>query len=252
MFSIACMAPATRAGFSWLMRLASARPWWPKVAVTADRSGMLREVPDALHLEPGDVQAYVGLQKIARCLEHRDTVEYWKSAPYLLNFMEHDQLKEEFCERAADPRMGEAVCDAARNCGTLLPWETLRQYRELDPQNPRLRELLRTTVDAGAWQLLWIPPALPYYGLPPPFAKLAAASFTKRLVFSSWHVVPKAVPTPAAGAAIARPPAGGFTRSRRATGHRRPGRDPPRRSRPDTCQALHQAVRGAGLFGLRC
>jgi hypothetical protein len=43
------------------------------------------------------------------------------------------------------------------------------------------------------WQLLWMPPSLPYYELAGPFAAAAARDFTKRLVFSSWTVVPKAI-----------------------------------------------------------
>lgn len=34
---------------------------------------------------------------------------------------------------------------------------------------------------------------MPYYNLPGAFADLATNGFTKRLVFSSWQVVPKAV-----------------------------------------------------------
>src|SRR5439155_19245145 len=44
-----------------------------------------------------------------------------------------------------------------------------------------------------AWKLLWVPPSLPYYRPAGAFAEPAAERFTKRLVFSAWHVVPKTI-----------------------------------------------------------
>ncbi len=43
------------------------------------------------------------------------------------------------------------------------------------------------------WRLLWMPPSLGYYTLDGPFAVPELASVTKRLVFSAWHMVPRAV-----------------------------------------------------------
>jgi hypothetical protein len=45
------------------------------------------------------------------------------------------------------------------------------------------------------WRLLWIPPALSYYSLAGPFAAANLAGVTKQLVFSAWHMVPRAVAT---------------------------------------------------------
>lgn len=104
-------------------------------------------------------------------------------------------LKEDLRERCEDQEVYEAVRAAAQASGMLLPWEAVRSYFAVDPQNPRLRDLQRATVDAGAWRILWVPPSLPYYSLRSPFAELAATQFTKRLVFSNWQVVPKVVAT---------------------------------------------------------
>ena len=71
--------------------------------------------------------------------------------------------------------------------------QTSGNYRSIDPGNARLSALLADTIDSGAWRLLWVPPALPYYQLSGPFADAARVGFTKRLVFSSWRVVPKTV-----------------------------------------------------------
>ena len=44
-------------------------------------------------LEAGDLRAYVTAERVARRLRAGGVLEYWKSAPYLLNFMESYKLK---------------------------------------------------------------------------------------------------------------------------------------------------------------
>lgn len=79
-------------------------------------------------------------------------------------------------------------------CGeTLFDRDSLRDYGLIDPDNPRLRSLQNELWQAGAWKMLWIPPCLPYYDLSGPFGTEAGSRLTKRLVFSSWQVVPKAI-----------------------------------------------------------
>ena len=77
----------------------------------------------------------------------------------------------------------------------LLSWRDLENYHTLDPRNARLRGLLGQVIDSGMWQLLWLPPSLPYYGLEGPFQNHPHAQLTKRLIFSSWRVVPKVIST---------------------------------------------------------
>ena len=76
---------------------------------------------------------------------------------------------------------------------TFLDLDCARAYKPIEPANPRLRGLLSETVDRGMWRLLWIPPALGYYTLEGPFAAPELHGVTKRLVFSAWHMVPRAV-----------------------------------------------------------
>jgi hypothetical protein len=166
-----------------------------RLAATADRSGMLKEIPSKLELHSSDMESYVALQSVARVLNHHDTVEYWKSSPYLLSFMEHYSLKLNLKTRANEPEVVDAFKTAASRPGVVLPWTRLRSFKSIDPQNARLRELIRDMVDCGAWQALWIPPSAPYYKLTGVFAEAAMAGFTKRLVFASWQVVPKTIAT---------------------------------------------------------
>ena len=45
----------------------------------------------------------------------------------------------------------------------------------------------------GAGRILWLPPSLPYYQGQGAYGAANQRSMTKRLVFSSWNVVPDAI-----------------------------------------------------------
>lgn len=166
-----------------------------RLALTADRNGMLAEVtPDRMSLVSSDLQQYLSLQEIARLVDYEDTLEFWKSAPYLLNFMEDYDLKRKFGDAVTGPTQPPKLKDAilAAKEG-LLHRREIERYRQVDAGNARLRYLHRDTVERGAWRMLWMPPSLPYYGGAGAFAEPELTNFTKRLVFSSWRVVPKAI-----------------------------------------------------------
>jgi hypothetical protein len=159
---------------------------------------MLIEVrSEKARLAPQDVLSYVGMENVAEVLEQGNVLEYWKSAPYLLNFMDEYKIKQQFEEAVDDesknPQLAKALAKAKDQM--LLTRKDVEEYKQVDPGNARLRDLLAGTIESGAWQLLWIPPTFPYYQLQGPFADPGLRKFTKRLVFSSWRVVPKAIAT---------------------------------------------------------
>lgn len=164
-----------------------------RLASTPDRNGMLATRTLPMTLEQSDVDGYLAAATAARMLGDRDVVEFWKSAPYLLNFMEGYALKHAF-EDAAEA--GSALPDlSALVAGGrgLLDWEEVERYGRVDPANARLRALTGDTIGRGLWRLLWLPPALPYYDADGVFEAPEARTFTKRLVFSAWKLVPKVV-----------------------------------------------------------
>jgi hypothetical protein len=164
-----------------------------RLAASEDRNGMLEVISDSsAKLEPGDLMAYYGLQNVAECLGSRDCLEYWKSSPYPLNFMDKYELKNAF-ERACLYKNQEICGHLSKAEGLLLPWDDIETYDEVDPGNARLRSLFSGTIGVNAWKLLWLPPSLPYYDLGWPFADPELKKFTKRLVFSSWRMVPRAI-----------------------------------------------------------
>ena len=168
-----------------------------RLSASADRDSMLIEIPSTnTKIEANDVMAYLALQQIGKLLDQHDTLEYWKSAPYLLNFMENYEIKRAFSRAIAGTEHTAKMLQTLSNHPELtLSLSDLETYQKIDPCNARLRGLMADTVDTGAWQLLWLPPSLPYYDLAGPFSNPDLARLTKRLVFSSWQVVPKVIAT---------------------------------------------------------
>ena len=166
-----------------------------RLATTADRNGMLAESRQTpVRVAANDIQQYLHLQTIARSVADGDIMDYWKSAPYLLNFMEDYELKRKIRERVeAEAQTPEFVRAMRQAAPALLSREEIEKYRKLDAGNARLRALHEDTIQRGAWRLLWMPPSLPYYEPSGSFAQPDLVSFTKRLVFSCWRVVPKAI-----------------------------------------------------------
>ena len=165
-----------------------------RLAASVDRNGMLAESRVAQDLvRETDLAAYVHLDRIACALEAGDQIEYWKSSAYPLNLMDGYVLKQKFAAGCKGERRIELsrLLEAAR--ASLLGWQTIEDYGELDLGNARLRALAQESLDTGNWRLLWMPASLPYYAPGGPFAGVAPAGATKSLVFSAWRLVPKAI-----------------------------------------------------------
>lgn len=162
-------------------------------AVDGSRDEMLREVrSDDLTLVPDEVSVYLELQRLADLVDHPDVVEYWKSAPYLLNFMQDYEYKRRIVRKLGDRTDGDGLLQTLQaHPELLLAWSAYGSYGEIEPANARLRWLIDRLASEQAWRILWVPPSIPYYQLDGPFAPFTHRQFTKRLIFSSWAVVPR-------------------------------------------------------------
>jgi len=162
-----------------------------RLAATPDRNGMLVERTPSAALAPRDVRSYISLDRLTQALNAGDVLEYWKSTPHLLNFMEDYELGRALDHASSTDRVHElaAICRGTDQ----VDWAAYERYRPVGEGNPRLRTLHDEVIDGGAWKLLWIAPSLPYHRLGGPFGDPHAPKFTKRLVFSAWAAVPRAV-----------------------------------------------------------
>lgn len=149
-------------------------------------------VPKAAQLQPPtseDLLGFVALKKIAEEVGGPLSVEYWKSGPYFLNFMDGYQLSEKFRQHHLEAAAREQL---------LLNAQVIRGFQlsgsaEIEPANARLRQLASETLDRGLWRLLWLPPSMPYHQQAGAYAGIDPAWVTKRLIFSSWAAAPSAI-----------------------------------------------------------
>jgi hypothetical protein len=161
-----------------------------RLAATPCRDGMLQEPSTPVEVKPVDLQAYVRLGSLAEAVAHHEPTDYWKSAPYLVNFMEAYKLKEAVARAVEIGDLDNADLDPGPG---LLNWHDIETYERVDPQNARLRWLLEELADQRAFELLWVPASMRYYDAGSVYESPTAAGFTKRLIFSGWTVVPKVI-----------------------------------------------------------
>lgn len=161
-----------------------------RVATTRDHNSMLTEIERTAPLTPGDLQHAATVDAVAICVKAGEPIEYWKSAPYLINFLKHYELRHKLDAQLNAPSDALRETLSSAN-GQLLTKNKFEGYQTLDPANPRMRVLFEDTIDKGMWQLLWMPPSMPY--VEPGSVYRDKDGLTKALVFSSWSAVPDAV-----------------------------------------------------------
>lgn len=156
-------------------------------------AGAHREVSTpAKDVTAGDLMDFVGLRDLARAVGGGVQVEYWKSAPYFVNFLDGYQVGERLKAQLKGGTALEAVHSALGRV-TQLDTGALTRFERVDMGNARLRLLAERTVSDGWWQLLWIPPSMPYLAPEGPYAEPFAQRVTKQLIFSSWTATPTAI-----------------------------------------------------------
>lgn len=139
-----------------------------------------------------DLLGYVAMKQLARHVRAPFSIEYWKSAPYFVNFMDGYKIADSVRTALADPSRTESVRSFLTRTQR-VDFDAITRLAPVGMGNSRMRALAAATVDAGWWKLLWVPPSLPYLEPGGPYAESFAASVTKRLIFSSWTATPTAV-----------------------------------------------------------
>ncbi|MDF1836196.1 MAG: DEAD/DEAH box helicase, partial [Alteraurantiacibacter sp. bin_em_oilr2.035] len=204
-----------------------------RVCSTAERDSMLAEPSINVPLAPSDLLQAEAFSRVARAVDAREIIEYWKSAPYLLNFMRDYTLKHRLKDKAANsnPALISALSDAQ---ALGISREQVEAYQPIDPANGRLRALMADLFDSGLHQHLWLPPAVTYYG---PASEGTPA--TKALVFSAWQMVPDALAALLSYEAERRMGAASVVRSYSEATRRRPLQFKLVDGRPAAMRALH-------------
>lgn len=159
-------------------------------------------------IEAGDILSYAQMQLILRdCAERAERqgkriryrnvpMEYVKSSPYLLSFMEKYELKKYIMGIYKTSRSKQiSLPISGYQQKVLLNFDRLYAYKPIDDNNARLKELRSIMLDEKKRSacLLWIPASHPYYK---PYADSVFEQnkdFSKMLVFSAWEMVPRMI-----------------------------------------------------------
>ncbi|WP_223565009.1 DEAD/DEAH box helicase [Agrobacterium tumefaciens] len=155
-----------------------------RVDSSDDRNALVRESKPELRIETDDLKEAKVIAQVAALVGAPGIVEYWKSAPYLLNFMRDYKLRQKLQTVKLRPsnELRHAIKAAAP---FLISKEQVESYQEIPLRNARMRVMADTAFQHGLDRALWVPPSRPSYG-----AQIPA---TKSLIFSDWSMVPDAI-----------------------------------------------------------
>ncbi|MBX5177308.1 DEAD/DEAH box helicase [Rhizobium lentis] len=155
-----------------------------RVDSSDDRNALVKESKPELRIETDDLKEAKVIAQVAALVGAPGVVEYWKSAPYLLNFMRDYKLRQKLQTVKLRPsnELRHAIKAAAP---FLISKEQVEGYEEIALRNARMRVMADTAFQHGLDRALWVPPSRPSYG-----AQIPA---TKSLIFSDWSMVPDAI-----------------------------------------------------------
>jgi hypothetical protein len=155
-----------------------------------------------LKIEIGDIVSYCQIQKILlKCQEldrsnnrysrsYNIPMDYVKSSPYLLSFMEHYKYKHQITETFKGKLKDIFDVVKPRDQRLLLKFNNIYHYRQISPNNARLSQIKEFLFKNHSELLLWVPASHPYYSCPGSIFE-KNKDFSKVLVFSAWEMVPR-------------------------------------------------------------
>ncbi|MGO7135685.1 helicase-related protein [Rhizobium leguminosarum] len=155
-----------------------------RVDSTEDRNALVEEFRPQLSIHTEDLKESKAVAHVAAIVSAPGIVEYWKSSPYLLNFMRDYKLRQKL--QAVKLRPSSELRKAVKAAAPFLVSKAqVEGYEEIPLRNGRMRAVANTAFQHGLDRALWIPPSRPSFGEPIPA--------TKTLIFSDWSMVPDAI-----------------------------------------------------------
>jgi hypothetical protein len=136
----------------------------------------------SLNITACDILSFVEAENLSETTHI--PIEYVKSSPYLLSFMEHYKYKSDI------ENMYHEFSRQARHM-LFVDEQKLRDFRPLPANNARLECLISEAFKNGVDKLLWVPPSIPYYE--PGGVYKGKSNVSKILVFSAWEMVPRMI-----------------------------------------------------------
>ena len=156
---------------------------------------------DDVQVMPEDILSFAEGQHLMDGLSHENTrvrlgnlpMEYVKSSPYLLSFMDKYELK----KRIVSALSHSDVKRYGKIDALLLSRYAINNYRPIPAANGKLKYLHDLVFGARHEKktqlLLWVPASNPYYKTGGVFESNEARNFSKIILFSSWEMVPRMI-----------------------------------------------------------
>ena len=154
-----------------------------------------------LQVSGGDIQNFIATDNVVRYLNETNDkphhqlhapVEFCKSAPFPLSFLDDYKLKHELRARMGEPDVRQqlrANPTAWINHQKVNRYDVVLNGEETAATNAKLDQVLGEVLGDNGERLLWIPPSLPCY--PPSGVFEVTEGFSKTLIFSAWLMVPR-------------------------------------------------------------
>ncbi len=140
------------------------------------------QTKQSLAVNDNDIVSYIEAENL-NDITHIP-IEYVKSCPYLLSFMEHYQYKNDI------KKLKPHISRMARQM-LFINERKVNGFEQIQFNNARLDHVMKTAFECGAEKLLWVPPSFPYYEPQGVFKN--GNEFSKVLVFSAWEMVPRMI-----------------------------------------------------------
>lgn len=174
-----------------------------RLSVSEDLNAMTKDKwqSQPLQVTAGDIQNFIATDNVVRHLNKsaphgsqqlHAPVEFCKSAPFPLSFLDDYKLKHELRDRKDELHIKQIL---KANPAAWISHDRVDKYQlridgeESAAANAKLCAVIKEVLDKNGANLLWIPPSLPCYPLSGAFSR--SAGFSKTLVFSSWLMVPR-------------------------------------------------------------
>jgi hypothetical protein len=160
--------------------------------LTEGASELIKGRVENLEVTEEDIKSYINMDKLLQEVELREKlpVEYIKSAPFLMSYMDRYKLKQKISTYFTH---NPDKVTSAKKDGLWVDKKIIDGYKPISDVNARLSKLKEIALPAGSERLIWIPPSRPYYGLGGSYA--GQQQFSKVLVFSAWEMVPRSIAT---------------------------------------------------------
>jgi len=169
-----------------------------RLIVSDDKNTLIKDSNLTLQVSKDDLINFIHTDKIVQALNeetkknYNSLVDFCKSAPYPLSFMDQYQVKEDLKKLIRKNKAIKKVTKSSSHAW--LDLKRIEQYKSLGTiPNHSMRELMSHSIDNDMYKLLWMPPTMPYYN-GEGFYK-DQTNLSKVLIFSKWRMVPRAIAT---------------------------------------------------------